>query len=99
MLAIGTNNHAPSGLCCSYRRSINDGNRLDDFLLVRLCARAIKVAHDGGHARLVAHSGSQMDLRLGVILGEAGSRGQQLLAHVHPEHCLVGGEFPIRVGE
>lgn len=68
MLAIGTK---PSGLHCSYRWGINDGNRLNNFLLVRLRAGSVEVTNDGGHTSLVAHGGGQVDGLLGVILGEA----------------------------
>ena len=69
MLAIGTE---PSGLCCKYWWGINDGDRLHDFLLVRLRTRPVEVADDGRHAGLVAHRGRQVDGLLRVILGEAG---------------------------
>lgn len=68
MLAIGTK---PSGLHCSYRWGINDGNRLNNFLLVRLRAGSVEVTDDRGHTGLVAHGGGQVDGLLGVILGEA----------------------------
>lgn len=68
MLAIGTE---PSGLRCSYRWGINDGDGLDNLLLVRLRAGSVEVTDDGGHAGLVAHGGRQVDGLLGVILGES----------------------------
>ena len=55
----------------THRRGINDGASLDDFLLVHFGARTVKVAYNGGHARLVAHGSCQMRLLLGVVLGEA----------------------------
>lgn len=55
----------------SYRRSFDDCGSLDDLLLVQLRAGAVEVAHDGGHAGLVAHGGSEVDGLLGVILREA----------------------------
>jgi hypothetical protein len=73
MLAIGTK---PSGLRCSYRRSINNGNGLDNLLLVGLGTGTVEVTDDGGHTSLVTHSGSQVDGLLGVVLGEAGEAQQ-----------------------
>jgi hypothetical protein len=74
MLAIGTE---PSGLRCSYRRSINDGDSLDDLLLVGLGARTVEVTDDGRHTGLVAHGGRQVDGLLGVILGEPVREGDE----------------------
>lgn len=61
----------PSGLRCSYGWGIDDGDSLDDFLLVRLGTGSVDIADDGRHAGLVAHSGGKVDGLLGVILGEA----------------------------
>lgn len=80
MLAIGTNE--PSGLRCSYRGSINDGNGLDDLLLVRLGTGTVDVADDSSHTGLVAHSGRQVDGLLGVIFGEAGRKSRCWLANI-----------------
>ena len=77
MLAIGTK---PSGLRCSYRWSVNDGDGLDNFLLVRLGARTVEVTDDRSHTGLVAHGGGKVDGLLGVILREAASR-KWWLAH------------------
>lgn len=60
----------PSGLRRTHRWGINNGNSLNDLLLVRLGTGAVEVADDGGHTSLVAESGSQVDGLLGVILGE-----------------------------
>lgn len=54
-----------------YRWGLNDGDSLDDLLLVGLGSWAIKITDNGGHAGLVAHGGSEVDLLLGVILWEA----------------------------
>jgi hypothetical protein len=56
----------------SYRRSFDDRDGFDDLLLVQLRAWTVQVTNDGGHTSLVAHGGSEVDLGLGVILGEAG---------------------------
>lgn len=55
----------------TYGRSLDDGSSLDNFLLVHLGTRTVKVTDDGGHTGLVAHGGRQVDGLLGVILGEA----------------------------
>lgn len=61
----------PSGLRCSYGWGVDDGDSLDDFLLVRLGTGSVDIADDGRHTGLVAHSGGKVDGLLGVILGEA----------------------------
>lgn len=55
----------------TYRRGLDNGNSLDNFLLVVLGTGTVKITDGGGHASLVAHGGSQVDWLLGVILGEA----------------------------
>lgn len=55
----------------SYRRGLDDGASLDNFLLVQLGTRTVQVTDNGGHAGLVAHGGSQVHRLLRVILGEA----------------------------
>jgi hypothetical protein len=61
----------PSGLRCSYGWGIDDGDSLDDFLLVRLGTGSLDIADDSRHTGLIAHSGGKVDGLLGVILGEA----------------------------
>lgn len=61
----------------TYRRGLDDGNGLNDLLLVHLGTGTVKVTDDGGHTGLVAHGGSQVDGLLGVILGEAIRRKSQ----------------------
>src|ERR1700744_717011 len=58
----------------THRRGLDHGDGLDDFLFVQLRARTVEVAHDGGHAGLVAHCGGEMDGLLRVVLGEAARR-------------------------
>jgi hypothetical protein len=55
----------------TYRRGLDDGDGLDDLLLVHLGTGTVKVTDDGGHTSLVAHGGSKVDGLAGVILGEA----------------------------
>jgi hypothetical protein len=57
----------------TYRRSLDDRDSLNDLFLVHLRTWAVKVPHDGGHAGLVAHSGSKVHWLLRVILGKAGN--------------------------
>lgn len=64
----------PSGLHCSYRWGIDDGNGLDNFLLVRLGARTVEIADNRGHTSLVAHGSGQVDWLLRVVLGEAAAK-------------------------
>ena len=51
-------------------RSLNDGHRLDDLLLVDLGAGTVGLAHDVGHAGLVADEGREVARLRGVVLGE-----------------------------
>jgi hypothetical protein len=64
-------------LWASYRRSLNDGDSLNDLLLVQLGTGTVQVTHNGGHTSLVAHGGGQVDGLLGVILREAVQAGQR----------------------
>ena len=57
----------------AYRRSLDDGDGLNDFLLVQLGSRTVEIADDGAHSSLVAHGGRKVDGLLRVILGEAGN--------------------------
>lgn len=54
----------------AYGRGLDDGNGLDNLLLVRLGARTLKLADGGRHTSLVTKCGSEVDGLLGVILGE-----------------------------
>jgi hypothetical protein len=75
MLAIGTK---PSGLRCSYWWSLNDGDGLNDLLLVSLGAWAVKITDDRGHTSLIAHGGSKVDWLLRVILWEPVVRARKV---------------------
>lgn len=54
----------------TYGWCLDDSACLDDFLLVHLGSRSVKVTDNSGHAGLVAHETSEVDGLLGVILGE-----------------------------
>jgi len=58
-----TNNHQ--------RRGLNDGDGLDDLLLVSLGTRTVQITHNVGHTSLVAQKGSQMGLSASIVLGES----------------------------
>ena len=55
----------------THRRSLNDSDGFDNFFLVEFGTGTVEIADDGGHASLVAHSGSEMDGLLGIIFREA----------------------------
>merc|ERR1719500_163799 len=69
--------HASGGLDVSNNtdadqgRSLEDGDGLDNLLLVDLGSGSVHLPHDVSHAGLVAHEGGQVDWLGGVILGEA----------------------------
>ena len=62
----------------AYGRSLDDGNGLDNFLLVKLRAGSVQITNNGGYSSLVAHRGRQMDGLLWVILREAVHNGEPL---------------------
>lgn len=70
----------------TYRRGLDDGDGLDNLLLVHLGTRTVKVTDDGGHTSLVAHGGSKVDGLLGVILGEAVAKS--LSTQIHKSQIL-----------
>jgi len=51
--------------------ALDDGHRLARLLLVQLGAGLLHLAHNVGHAGLVAHEGRQVGLLRGIIAGEA----------------------------
>mmetsp|Transcript_4151 Transcript_4151/g.13499 ORF Transcript_4151/g.13499 Transcript_4151/m.13499 type:complete len:264 (-) Transcript_4151:43-834(-) len=51
-------------------RYFNHGNSLDCLLLVHLRAYLINITNNMGHTRLVAHEGSEVDWRGGIVTGE-----------------------------
>lgn len=54
----------------TYGRSLNDGDGLDDLLLVHLRTGTVEIADSGSHTSLEAESGGKVDRLGGVILGE-----------------------------
>ena len=54
-----------------HRRSFENGNGFDNFLLMSLATRTIQGTDDVSHTSLVTHEGSKMGLLRGIILGEA----------------------------
>lgn len=52
-------------------RGFDDGNGLNDFLLVDLGSWLVDITDDVGHAGLVAQEGGKVDWLAGVILGES----------------------------
>lgn len=70
LLAVRPNCSQAEG--CAYRRSLDNGDSLNNLLLVQLRTGAVEIADDGRHTGLVAHGGRQVDGLLGVILREAG---------------------------
>lgn len=52
----------------NHRRSLDDGNGLDDFLLVHLGSNTLEFTNDVGHTSLVAEEGCEVDWLLGIIL-------------------------------
>merc|ERR1719438_201732 len=68
--------HASGGLNVSnntdadHRRGLEDGDGLDDLLLVNLGAGSVHFPHDVSHAGLVAEEGGHVHGLGGVILGE-----------------------------
>ena len=51
-------------------RRLDDGHRLDGLLLVELGAELVHLAHNMGHARLVADEGGQVDGLGRIVLGK-----------------------------
>jgi hypothetical protein len=77
----------------TYRRSLNDTDSLDNFLLVQLCTGTVEIANDCGHAGLVAHGGSEVNWLLWVILWEAISKSIDGIANIQKFLYLL--TFPL----
>lgn len=92
-VAGNTDNH--------HRRSLDDGDSLEDFLLVELGAWAVQVTDDVGHTGLVAHETGQVHRLGGIILGEglaAGSLAGSALPGEESERTVARGfEFTVRL--
>merc|ERR1719397_758020 len=80
-------------------RSLNDGDGLDDFLLVVLGTRTVHLTHNVGHASLVAHEASQVDGLARIILGEGLGLATVALGPLLGEESLgpVPGSFELSV--
>lgn len=55
----------------SYWWCLDDGDSLNDLLLVHFRTWSVEIADDCGHAGLVAHGGGKVDWFLWVILRKA----------------------------
>lgn len=73
------------------RRTLDDGDGLDDFLLVALASGTIDGTEDVGHTSLVAHESSKMGLLLRLISGETSDVTTVVSA------TLTGGKTEITV--
>lgn len=83
--------------------SLDDGDSLEDFLLVHFGSRTIKVTDDVSHTGLETHEGSEMDRLAGIILGEGldvTTDGARALAGQETEGTVTGSfEFTMRLQE
>eukprot|EP00052_Salpingoeca_macrocollata_P004339 m.40748 g.40748 ORF g.40748 m.40748 type:complete len:394 (-) comp14147_c0_seq1:75-1256(-) len=73
-LDVAHNTHNDHG------RRLHNADGLDDLLLVRLGAGTIQLAHNVGHAGLVAHERCQVRLLLRVVLREGAHAAADVLA-------------------
>merc|ERR1719251_344495 len=100
--------HASGGLNVSnntdadHRRGLEDGDGLDNLLLVDLGSGSVHLSHDVSHAGLVTHEGGQVDRLGGVILGEALDLAPMTLGPLFGEESLGtvpwSLELPVRHG-
>eukprot|EP01084_Bolivina_argentea_P258173 435146_1 len=74
-----------------HRGSLEDGDGLDDLLLVDLGAGTVDVTDDVGHTGLEDHEGGQVGLLAGVVLGEGTAATAELLG------ALAGQETKMAV--
>merc|ERR1719507_2842493 len=81
-------------------RSLDDGDSLNNLLLVVLGARTVHLTHNVGHASLVSHEASHVNRLAGIILGEGLWLSTVALGPLLGEEPLrpVAGsfEFPVR---
>ncbi len=54
-----------------YRWSLDDRDSFDNFFLMHLRTRTVKITNDRGHAGFVAHSSCEMNGLFWIVLGEA----------------------------
>mmetsp|Transcript_2384 Transcript_2384/g.5147 ORF Transcript_2384/g.5147 Transcript_2384/m.5147 type:complete len:393 (-) Transcript_2384:57-1235(-) len=81
------------------RRGLDDGDGLEGLLLVQLGAGAHDIAHDVGHAGLVAHERGQVRGDGGIVLGEVADLATVLLGALAGQEAkrAVAGSFELAV--
>jgi hypothetical protein len=79
---------------------LDDGHGFDDFLLVHLASRALKVTNNVGHTSLESDEGGQVGLVGGLILGEGTNATTNMAASLLGEEpkITVTGVFKLSVG-
>jgi len=84
----------------NHGRSLNDGDSFNHLFLVVLGARTIHLAHNVGHASLISHEASQVDILARIVLGEGLGLAAMALGPFLWEESLgpmTGSfEFPVR---
>ena len=87
----------------NHGRALNDGNGLNNLLLVDLGTRTLSLADDVGHAGLVAEEAGQMNGLGSVVLGEGldtSTVGAGTLLGVEAHGAMAGsGKLTVRLEE
>eukprot|EP01084_Bolivina_argentea_P258175 435148_1 len=83
-----------------HRGSLEDGDGLDDLLLVDLGSGLVHVADDVGHTSLEAHEGGEVGLDGGVVLGVGAAAATDLAGALAGEEAkmAVAGVLKLAVG-